>query len=804
MLSLAKIGRGREDYHLRAVGADASAYYSERGEVAGLWLGGGAAVMGLSGRVEDDALLAVLAGRDPTAAQQLVAPPRTGQRMPGIDACFKCPKSVSLLWAFGGRVEVGSRTLDRVVEAAHDEAVEAAMSYLESVAARGRRGRDGLVQVETSGFVAAAFRQRTAGGRPAPPHARPHRQHVRGHRRRWGALDARLIYAHAKATGYLYESHLRHQLSTDLGVDWTDVENGIADVAGVPEVMIDQFSKRAQEIRTRLDEVTERVNAERERLGLAPVEADSVEAMDIAARQTRAAKLHHVATADLRVGWRAEATAAGLDPDRLSEALSRTGAPSTVEPDADLHGRVTTELTEHASTFGRRDAVQGVAADAWRGLPVPEVLARAEALLTSSDVIPVVGTTRDQDVIRRDDGTVARVPTDERRWSTPDMLAVEQRLVAAAVERQDAGVAVVPSDVLDDTLRAGLERLPSMGVDQVEMVAKLARSGAGVECVEAGPGSGKTTALGVYVAACRRAGLAVIGCAPSARARAELRLGARIERCLTVDGLLLELRRSALVPGSVVILDEASMAGSRRLGRLLERAAAAGAKVVLVGDTKQLSSVDAGGGFRGLVTRLGAHRLLENRRQVEQWEREALRNLREGQVRPALTAYAAHGRLHVGDREELVQHMVDDWWAARAEGEAVMQASSLRDVLELNERARERLVEAGEVEREGLDVRGVTIGVGDQVIVLPNDRTVGVFNGSLGTVTAVDRERGDLVLRTVEPDPRDVRLQASYWNAKGRRRVSLAYCRTIHKAQGATYRGESFTLAGDDTIHLAS
>ena len=65
----------------------------------------------------------------------------------------------------------------------------------------------------------------------------------------------------------------------------------------------------------------------------------------------------------------------------------------------------------------------------------------------------------------------------------------------------------------------GLERLASLGADQVEAVARLARSGAGVECVEAGPGSGKTTALGVYVAACRRAGLAVIGCAPSARAR---------------------------------------------------------------------------------------------------------------------------------------------------------------------------------------------------------------------------------------------------------------------------------------------
>jgi TrwC relaxase len=86
---------------------------------------------------------------------------------------------------------------------------------------------------------------------------------------RWGALGARLIYAHAKAAGYLYKSHLRHRLSTGLGVDWTEVENGMADVAGVPEAMIEQSSKRAKEIRGRLDEVTDRVNAERERLGLA-------------------------------------------------------------------------------------------------------------------------------------------------------------------------------------------------------------------------------------------------------------------------------------------------------------------------------------------------------------------------------------------------------------------------------------------------------------------------------------------------------------------------------------------------------
>jgi AAA domain-containing protein len=269
-----------------------------------------------------------------------------------------------------------------------------------------------------------------------------------------------------------------------------------------------------------------------------------------------------------------------------------------------------------------------------------------------------------------------------------------------------------------------------------------------------------------------------------------------------VDKLLLELRRSPLKPGSVLVLDEASMCGSRKLARLLDHAAASRAKVVLVGDTKQLSSVDAGGGFRGLVARLGAHRLLENRRQVEQWERDALRDLREGRVRQAMTAYGKHGRLHLGEREELIAQMLDAWWQARERGESVMQAPSWRDVLELNRGARERLVAASLVERQGLDVRGETIGVGDQVMVLRNERRLGVINGTMGTVTAIEGKRGDLVIETAEAEPRTLRLPAAFWNVKGRRRLTLAYCRTIHKTQGATYRGESFTLAADDTLHL--
>jgi TrwC relaxase len=343
-------------------------------------------------------------------------------------------------------------------------------------AARGRRGYSGTVQVETSGFVAAAFRQRTS--RANDPHLRTHvliANMAEGSDGRWGALDARLIYAHAKAAGYLYESHLRHRLSTDLGMDWTEVENGIADVRGVPEHLIERFSKRSREIRGALDEVRERLNAERARLGLPPVDANSASAMNIAARETRAAKLAHLATADLRAGWREEA---GPDLDALPAVLHR---PTTPVHEADDHQRrrVAAALTEKASTFGRRDAVQAMAADVRRGLPAAEVLSRTTALLASRDVIPVVGATRDQDVIRRADGTVAPVPLDESRWSTPEMLATEERLVVTALGRQEAVRHVAPGRRLHHRLAAGSGR-PPVGHHPFDQLLALAHVQAAV------------------------------------------------------------------------------------------------------------------------------------------------------------------------------------------------------------------------------------------------------------------------------------------------------------------------------------
>jgi ATP-dependent exoDNAse (exonuclease V) alpha subunit len=139
----------------------------------------------------------------------------------------------------------------------------------------------------------------------------------------------------------------------------------------------------------------------------------------------------------------------------------------------------------------------------------------------------------------------------------------------------------------------------------------------------------------------------------------------------TCDRLLGDLDRGQerLDPRTVLVVDEAGMVGSRKLGRLLGHAHRARAKVVLVGDDRQLAAIDAGGGFRALRLRLGASELVENRRQQAR-EREPLELVRSGLVEEAVATYQAHDRVVAADSKPAATlALLQDWWAAWQQAE---------------------------------------------------------------------------------------------------------------------------------------
>ncbi len=215
---------------------------------------------------------------------------------------------------------------------------------------------------------------------------------------------------------------------------------------------------------------------------------------------------------------------------------------------------------------------------------------------------------RDGVLRRRDGRVVATVPT-ERVYSTPELLALEQRIIRYARDSQDARVGIARARAIERAIAAR----PMLAGEQAVMVRRLTEEWAGVAVVVGEAGTGKTLALAAAREAWEASGRRVIGVAIARRAARELELDAGIS-ATSVGALLEQLRRrpvSAIPPRAVLVVDEAGMVSTRQLVARVDHAAARGAKLALVGDHRQLPELEAGGAFRALTTLLPAIELHE-------------------------------------------------------------------------------------------------------------------------------------------------------------------------------------------------
>ena len=244
--------------------------------------------------------------------------------------------------------------------------------------------------------------------------------------------------------------------------------------------------------------------------------------------------------------------------------------------------------------------------------------------------------------------------------------------------------------------------------------------------------------------------------------------------------------RDQLTGRDVLVIDEAGMVGSRQMERVLSHAAEIGAKVVLVGDPEQLQTIEAGAAFRALFDRHGATEISEVRRQHHAWQREATKELATERTAAALTRYEQAGMVHAHTtRGEAKAALVAGWDAARRaepENSQVILAYTRADVRDLNELARAKMRAAGELgaDRTLTTERGErAFAPGDRVMFLANERSLGVKNGTLGTLERL--EGSSLTVRLDGANGRAVSF-----DLKDYAHVDHGYAATIHKAQGVT------------------
>jgi ATP-dependent exoDNAse (exonuclease V) alpha subunit len=252
--------------------------------------------------------------------------------------------------------------------------------------------------------------------------------------------------------------------------------------------------------------------------------------------------------------------------------------------------------------------------------------------------------------------------------------------------------------------------------------------------------------------------------------------------------------RRVLTDRDVLVIDEAGMVGTRDLHRLVTATTEAGAKLVLVGDHKQLAEIEAGGLFAALARRLGAAELTENRRLQVPAQAVTARALREGDVDQALLRLRRTGSLTIEDNaDRLRAKLAEDWFLEHSDGKhTVMLALRRDDVADLNYRARRLLHRNGQLGDRAIATADTDFCIGDRVLALRNDRRIGVTNGTQGTIAGM--EDGNLLVDT--HDGRRLEVPAGY--AAGGD-LAHGYAMTVHKAQGMSC--DVSLVLGDDTLY---
>ena len=829
------------DYYLAHVANSVDDYYLGRGDAPGQWIGGASAALDLTGVVDSVMLRNLLDGRG-GVGEDLGIMRRSGRR-PGFDLTFSAPKGVSLLWAFG------SPEIQDVVSSAHDRAIAVVIDTLSAEAAYVRRGKDGKDLVRAKGFIAAGFRHRTS--RDGDPQLHTHvliPNVVRGADGRWSAPDARQLYLWQKAATAMYQSALRVELAP-LGLSWSVRRNGLGELSDIPNSVLRAFSKRRVEIEAALTETgfeSQRA-AEVAALATRRHKPGQLEHSDVL-RHRWATELAAVTLTDetggsrpgtltditgaLGVGQGASVSGASVSDAEREEILAVLAGERSVDlADYDLSDPTAARvapLTLFASTFTYRDALAAVAR-AFDASP-RQVERLTRQLLDRDDVLWMIGDGNAQpDVSGR--GRERRAATiGDRRYTTVEMLMVEGRIVNSAVRRVGRSAGQVSGRTIDQALATN----GHLDGEQAEGVRQLLGSGNGLDLVIGQAGTGKSTMLGAARAGWESVGYEVIGTAIASRTAAELQASTGIES-ITIARLLIDLERgdTTLTRRHVIVVDEASLVGSRTLDRLQRQVDGARAKLVLVGDNRQLSSIDAGGALRSLSKTLSGHvvELTTNRRQSEvdqEWERQALLQLRNGDIAPAIAAYDAHDRIAVAaDVVAARQQLIDRWWSVHVGATTAIMAVTRSDVAALNEMARERRREAGELGKELRLASGKTFAVGDRILFEKNARarlalpdpvgkatTVAIRNGTFATVVAgpgnpVDNSptrEGDVPPSQGDVPPRQwdealvvelasgqhVTLSSQYLEES----TSLGYALTVFRSQGITV-DHAFLLGND-------
>lgn len=747
-------------------------YYTRGG--GGIWHSTGQSVVTHGSAVEAETFRDLCAGIHPGSGQSLVRGAGETHRA-GIDITFTPGKSVSVLWM------AGTPEQRDLIEAAHRAAVDRALQFLldESLVTV-RHGAGGIHHALPNDLIIARFDHFTTRAGDPNIHSHCVAMNVAGspvvssrYASKHLTIETAELFSAQMGLGAAYRAALAEQLQRE-GFAFRPAGQGQWELAGLPQNLLELFSKRSHAIE---DLVGREASAAQKQM---------------AALSTRAAKDTVLTGAALEAQWARELAQAGLDPWALAadEQPEHERGDHALEPDIfqeppAVAGTTPVALAASAlflteSVVERQKLLETALVEAsLQGLGPDAVYAELAQLETA--------------------GSLLRL--DEAHWTTADIAATEAAMLRAAhrpAEREWITAAA---------LATALEQAAHLTPEQSAAVQAAARAD-GVTLIEAAAGTGKTTLAKAIVAAAERSGLTVVGLAPSWIAADEVKnsTGIPAQAIARWRYDLINGTAAPLTANTLLLLDEAGMVGTSDMAAILTAARAAGAKVVLLGDRRQLQSVSGASAVTAIADVVERGSVLDAvRRQQVVWQRAASTLMARGDAAAGLRAYARNEHIDLVAGEAAARARVVALWseARQRHGDDVLMVTRRNvDAMALNLEARVALQQAGALATGEIVLPAIgrdqkrhdlPISVGEQLRFGETLPELGIRNGTRAVVEAVAPDpAGDPTLRLRLEDGTTLTTQ---WSTLARQglgrkqtlpRISHGYAGTAYAVQGRT------------------
>lgn len=723
----------------------------------------------------------------------------------GFDLVFTPAKSVSVLWA------LADDDVREQISRAHAHAWQKTFAWIEQEAALTRTGHGGLKQINTMGLTAAAFDH--LDSRSGDPNLHTHvavSSKVLGVDGKWRSLDARVLFRLTVAASERYNALVEEQLVQRLGVQFVDTPRPgkkvpVREIDGIGGDLVSLFSQRRAAITESYGTMVAEYRAKH---GHEPPRSEQYRLARAATLATRTAKEPGRPLNEGVLDWRARAVEMLGSSERLQRRLASALHRQSTQPSLllDEHHLTQEAVGQVLELLGQRRAtwtqfhVLAEATRVVRTLPavqqgswsvtdtahaVTTACLEASIQLTPPDLAPL------PTALTRTGGTSIYMQHGTTKYTSRQVLDAEAALLRAAQTIGGLGVADSTFEVAAADVQIGSQR--RMDAHQIELARRFACSGQQLVAGIGPAGAGKTTAMRAFVAAVQGEGGKVVALGPSAVAAQVLGDDLDVP-AETLHTFIASHDHGTAVPEhlraderTVLLIDEAGMAGTLELQRVLQIAQREGASVRLLGDPSQLGAVGAGGALRLIASTVGAAELRDVHRFSTPGEDAAGLLIRDGRT-AGLDFYIDHGRVHSGTREAALEDLHAAWVEDLARSRtSIMVATTNDDVGYLNERARQHRLARGEIADDGVELAdGTGAGIGDIIVTRHNDRllrhgsTDYVKNGDLWTVTGI-RSDGAIEVQHREHRTRAV-LPAEYV----REHVQLGYATTVHRCQGMT------------------